>query len=38
VGVLESLARELVLAARVLRVREPVVEPLGFGAEEVAHL
>jgi hypothetical protein len=38
VGVL-SLTRELVLAARVLRVvREPEVEPLGFGAEDVAHL
>jgi hypothetical protein len=34
----ESLARELVLAARALRVRDPDVEPLGFGAEEVAHL
>lgn len=35
---LESLPSELVLAARALRVREPDVEPLGFGAEEVAHL
>ena len=35
----ESRARELVLPARALRVlREPVVEPLGFGAEDVAHL
>lgn len=39
VGVLgASLTGGLIFAARVLRVRELDVEPLGFGAEDVAHL